>query len=147
MLFILLHYDPCWTVVLFVVFPIHFSSWQFSCRPCGFPVNSQSSKQDQRNQVSISPTFHEQLFCWKVFCADFLCLQFRFVIFWQKEISANSAHKMMVKLTTVCWVKWLTGWPKYGTSCLSASCQQCLNFHFYGKWQLLLSVLTFYSSH
>ena len=36
----------------------------------------------------------------KVFCAAFMCLQFGFVIFWQKEIGAKTAHKMLVKLTT-----------------------------------------------
>ncbi len=30
-------------------------------------------------QVSISPTFYEQLFCTKVFFKGFMCLQFVFV--------------------------------------------------------------------
>ena len=51
-------------------------------------------------QVSISPTFYEQLFCTKVFFAAFLYLQFGFVIFWQKEIGAKDVHKILVKLTT-----------------------------------------------
>ena len=38
----------------------------------------------------------------KVFCEAFMCLQFGFVIFWQKEIGAKAAHKMLVKLTT--WI-------------------------------------------
>ena len=29
----------------------------------------------------------------------FLCLQFGFVLFWQKEISAKAARKLLVKLT------------------------------------------------
>jgi len=29
-----------------------------------------------------------------------MCLQFRFVIFWQKDFGAKAAHKMLVKLTT-----------------------------------------------
>jgi len=35
----------------------------------------------------------------KVFCAAFMCLQFGFVIFWQKDFSAKAAHTMLVKLT------------------------------------------------
>jgi hypothetical protein len=34
-----------------------------------------------------------------VFCAAFMCLQFGFGIFWQKDFGANAAHKMFVKLT------------------------------------------------
>ena len=51
-------------------------------------------------QVPFSPICYEQVFCTKVFCAAFMCLQFGFVIFWQKEIGAKTAHKMLVKLTT-----------------------------------------------
>jgi hypothetical protein len=50
--------------------------------------------------VSISPIFYEQLFCTKVFCAAFMCIQFGFVIFWQKDFGAKAAHKMLLKLTT-----------------------------------------------
>jgi hypothetical protein len=53
----------------------------------------------ERDQVSISPIFYEQLFRMKVFCAAFMCLQFGFVIFWQKDFGAKAAHKMLVKLT------------------------------------------------
>jgi hypothetical protein len=49
--------------------------------------------------VSISPKFYEQLFDTKVFCAAFMCIQFGFVIFWQKDFGAKAAHKMLVKLT------------------------------------------------
>jgi hypothetical protein len=35
----------------------------------------------------------------KVFCAAFMCLQFGFVIFGQKNFGAKAAHKMLVKLT------------------------------------------------
>jgi hypothetical protein len=35
----------------------------------------------------------------KVFCAAFMCLQFGYVIFWQKDFGAKAAHKMLVKLT------------------------------------------------
>ncbi len=52
-----------------------------------------------QSQVSISPTFYEQLFRTKVFCAAFMCLQFGLVIFWRKDFGAKVAHKMMVKLT------------------------------------------------
>jgi hypothetical protein len=37
-------------------------------------------------------------FCTKVFCSAFLYLQFGFVIFWQKNIGAKTARKVMVKL-------------------------------------------------
>jgi len=36
-----------------------------------------------------------------VFCAAFLLLHFGFVVFWQKNIGAKSARKMLMKLTTV----------------------------------------------
>ena len=49
--------------------------------------------------VSISPTFHKQLFCTKDFRAAFLYLQCRFKLFWRKEIGAKAACKMLVKLT------------------------------------------------
>ena len=35
----------------------------------------------------------------KVPCAPFMCLQFGFVIFWQKDFGAKAPHKMLVKLT------------------------------------------------
>jgi hypothetical protein len=35
----------------------------------------------------------------KVFCDAFMCLQFGFVIFWQKDFGAKAALKMLVKLT------------------------------------------------
>ena len=41
------------------------------------------------HQVLISPTFYNQLFCMKVFCAAFMCWQFGFVIFWRKEIGTK----------------------------------------------------------
>jgi len=40
-----------------------------------------------------------QLFHTKALCAPFMCLQFGFVIFWQKDFGAKVAHKMLVKLT------------------------------------------------
>jgi hypothetical protein len=42
---------------------------------------------------------YEQIFCTKVFCAAFMCSQFGFVIFWQKDFGAKAANKMLVKLT------------------------------------------------
>ena len=51
-------------------------------------------------QGSISSTFYEHLFCTKMLFAAFMCLQPGFVIFWQKEISAKAACKMLVILTT-----------------------------------------------
>jgi len=49
--------------------------------------------------VSISPIFYEQIFCMKVSCAAFMCLQFGYVIFWRKDFDAKAVHKMLVKLT------------------------------------------------
>ena len=51
-------------------------------------------------QVSISSTFTASFFCVKVFWAAFMRWQLVFVIFWQKEIRAKAARKMLVKLTT-----------------------------------------------
>jgi hypothetical protein len=49
--------------------------------------------------VSIPPIFYGQLFRTKVFCVTFTCLQFEFVIFWQKDFGTKAAHEMLVKLT------------------------------------------------
>ncbi len=49
--------------------------------------------------LSISPIFYKQLLHTKVLCAPFMCSQFGFVIFWQKDLGAKAAHKMLVKLT------------------------------------------------
>ncbi len=35
----------------------------------------------------------------EVFGPAFMCLQFGFVIFWQKDFGEKAAHKMLVKLT------------------------------------------------
>ena len=35
-----------------------------------------------------------------MFFAVFLCLQFGYVMFWQKEIDKNAAHKLLVKFTS-----------------------------------------------
>ena len=45
--------------------------------------------------------FTTSFFCTKVSCAAFICLQFVFVLCWQKEIGAKAARKMLVNLTTV----------------------------------------------
>ena len=50
------------------------------------------------NQVSISLTFYEQLFCMKVFSAAFLCLQYGFVIYGQMEIDKKAACKMLLSI-------------------------------------------------
>ena len=66
-------------------------------------------KSDFAYQVSLSPTFYELLFCMKVFWTAYMCFQFQFAFFWQKEIGKKAAHKMLVKLTTGQWKmqKWL----------------------------------------
>jgi hypothetical protein len=43
--------------------------------------------------------FYEQLFHTKVSCAAFMCLQFGFVILWQKNFGTKIVLKMLVKLT------------------------------------------------
>jgi hypothetical protein len=48
-------------------------------------------KSDYRQQVSILPTFHEQLFHTKVCFADFFKILFGSVIFWPKNIGAKAA--------------------------------------------------------
>jgi hypothetical protein len=44
--------------------------------------------------------FHQYFttFYTKVFFEAFICLQFGFLIFWQKDFSTKAAHKMLVKL-------------------------------------------------
>jgi len=50
------------------------------------------------DKVSISPTFYAKLFCTNLVCKAFLYVQFDFVIFWQKNISAKVLRKILVKL-------------------------------------------------
>jgi hypothetical protein len=58
--------------------------------------------------VSISPTLYVQAaFCKKVFCAAFMCIQFGFEIFWQKEIgTAKAAYKMLIINNQKCNNRW-----------------------------------------
>jgi len=51
-----------------------------------------------RHQGANSSIFYVQLFCMKMLCALFLELQFGFVILWCKNISAEAACKMLIKL-------------------------------------------------
>ena len=53
----------------------------------------------EKKEGAISPTFYDWLFHTKVFWAAFLYSQFGFVFFWQNNIGAKAAHKMLVKLT------------------------------------------------
>ncbi len=53
-----------------------------------------------QGQVSISPTFYWWLYRMKVLLEAYLCLHFRFVLFWCKNIGSKAALKMLVKLTT-----------------------------------------------
>jgi hypothetical protein len=48
---------------------------------------------------SISPTFYARLFSTKVSRKTFLYLDFRFVLFWRKNIGAKAARILLVKLT------------------------------------------------
>ncbi len=63
--------------------------------------NCKHLKAVQRTLVwlSITPIYYEQHFHTKVLCSAFMCLQFGFVIFWQKDFGTKAAHKMLVKLT------------------------------------------------
>ncbi len=62
----------------------------------GFTVMSYPSE-----QVSISPTFYARLFRTKVSRKAFLYLDLRFALCWHKNIGAQGARNMLVKLTTV----------------------------------------------
>ena len=72
------------------------------------------------DQVSISPTFYEQVFCRKVFWAAFLDLRLRFVFFWQKEIGSKTSVK--------CWWNWLQGFTcQCKTGFVGRLCEQNMN--------------------
>ncbi len=49
-------------------------------------------------------------FCTKVFCAICFCIQFLLLIFWQKEIGAKAACKMLLKFTS-CNFAYNKKWP------------------------------------
>ncbi len=53
--------------------------------------------------VDTGCQFHQfitsSFFVRKFFCTAFMCLQFGFVIFWQKDFGAKAAHKMLVKVS------------------------------------------------
>ncbi len=53
----------------------------------------------ERDLESISPTFQVQLLLTYVECAAFLCLCFRFVLYWRKTVGAKAARKMLMKLS------------------------------------------------
>jgi len=48
------------------------------------------------SEIDLRCQFHQHT---KVLCTAFLYLQFDFVIFWQKNISAKATRKMLMKLT------------------------------------------------
>jgi len=50
--------------------------------------------------VLISTIFYKQLYHTEIFCAAFMFLMFVILIFWQKEIVAKTACKILAKLTT-----------------------------------------------
>jgi hypothetical protein len=45
-------------------------------------------------------------FCTKLLRGAFLYLNFRFVLYWGKNISAKAAHKMLMKLTPGVTLQW-----------------------------------------
>ena len=59
-----------------------------------------SPTEQSRTGVKFTNILRPAFLYASVFSA-FMCLQFGFVIFWQKEICAKAARKMLVKLTTV----------------------------------------------
>jgi len=78
-------------------FPDFVSSFRFrlSISGCPFPVLSVASVSGcpfklKIIEVSISPIFYQQLFCTKVLCAAFMCLQIGFVIFWREDFGAKA---------------------------------------------------------
>ena len=63
--------------------------------------NKKLQRRSTAEQVSISPTFYEQLCHRKYFFHSFSVLTiFGFVTFWQKEISKKAAKNFLLKLTT-----------------------------------------------
>ena len=70
--------------------------------------NCKHLKAVQRTLVwlSISPIFYKHLFHTKVLCTPFMCLQFGFVNFWQKDFGTKAAYKMLVKLTPSLTPEW-----------------------------------------
>ncbi len=69
-----------------------------------WPSRSRMSNEGRRwirkgQQGSISPTFYAQLLRMLVGRAAFLCLHFRFVLYWRKPTGAKAAHRTLMKLT------------------------------------------------
>jgi hypothetical protein len=62
-----------------------------------------------------------------------MCLQFGFVIFWQKDFGAKAAHKMLVKLTLgiVSWdsVTIDSSTRYYVTLSLAVTCAMLMRLH------------------
>ena len=58
---------------------------------CRHAVEIHAAGNDILKQVSISPTFDQQLFRTKVCCAAFMCNTYGYVIFWPKEIGMKTA--------------------------------------------------------
>jgi len=83
-------------------------------------------------QMSISTTFYVQCFHTKVFCAAFFQLQFGFVIFWCKIISAKGMCKMLVKLST--GVKERQKERKFERDRGGSSEEQCVLFVYRGQF-------------
>ena len=58
------------------------------------------SREKPKDQgVSFTNILQAAFFVRKCFCAAFMCLQFGFVIFWQKKIGTKAARKMLLNLT------------------------------------------------
>ena len=55
--------------------------------------------EDKATRCQFQQHFTSSFFCKEVFCTACPCLQFGFVIFLPKEISAKAACKLLVKLT------------------------------------------------
>jgi hypothetical protein len=62
-----------------------------------FPFQARNLR--PRGKGSISPTFYAQLLRTQISRTAFLCLRFRFVLYWRKTVSAKAAHRTLMKLT------------------------------------------------
>ncbi len=66
---------------------------------------SSSATKKKVYNIDYRCQFHQYFmssFLYESYCAAFMCLQFWFVIFWQKDFGAKAAHKILVKLIPDC---------------------------------------------
>ena len=61
---------------------------------------------DEMTRCQFHQNFTSSFFIQMFFCAAFICLQFGFVIFFQKDFGTKGAHKMLVTLTPTDKMSW-----------------------------------------